>query len=268
MSTPFSRKATIPVWIGAFGRRGTTMKNTRLLVTTIAWMAMSTGPSFAQDLSKYRDFQLGTSLTAVAQQAGISPEPRVLQERPALIQELMWQPPRVLASSARADSVRKVLFSFYNGQLFRMVVTYDRERTEGMTAEDFVDAISETYGLPTLPATQLMSASVVPGRSDSPAHWQDSRYSQNLDYDDKVLARWGDSRHSIHLFQSPYQTAFGLVAFSKPLDALARASTVEAARLDAQEAPQREIDRQQKQTDDSRVKKEAARRTNKPIFRF
>jgi len=244
------------------------MKNTRLLVMALALIAMSTAQSFAQDLSKYREFQLGTSLTTVAKQAGISPEPRVLQERPALIQELMWQPPRVLSSSARADSVRKVLFSFYNGQLFRMVVTYDRDRTEGMTADDFVEAISETYGPPMLSATRLMPPSVVPGASDSPAHWQDSRYSQNLDYDDKVLARWGDLEHSVHLFQSPYQTAFGLVAFSKPLDALARASTAEAARLDAQEAPQREMDRQRKQTDDSRVKKEAARQANKPIFRF
>jgi hypothetical protein len=50
---------------------------------------------------------------------------------PRLPTGLMWQPPPVLRLSPNGDSVRKVLFSFYNGQLFRMVVTYDRDRTEG-----------------------------------------------------------------------------------------------------------------------------------------
>jgi hypothetical protein len=245
------------------------MKNTRILAMSLAAIAISVVQISAQDLSRYREFQLGMSLTAVAQQAGIAPEPRVLQQRPALIQELMWQPPRVLGASARADSVRKVLFSFYNEQLFRIVVTYDRDRTEGLTAQDLVDAISETYGPPTLPATQLMPpASLVPGLSDSPAHWQDSRYSRNLDYDDKIVARWGDSQNSVHLFQSPYQTAFGLVVYSKPLDALARVATTEAARLDTQEAPQRELERQQTQSESDRVKNETARLANKPTFRF
>ena len=85
------------------------------------------------------------SLAAVAKQAGIAPEPRVLHQRPELIQELMWLPPRVLDSSQEAGSVRKIIFRFYNGQLFRMVIGYDGDRTEGLTVEDVVQAISAKY---------------------------------------------------------------------------------------------------------------------------
>jgi hypothetical protein len=41
----------------------------------------------------------------------------------------------------------------------------------------------------------------------------------------------------------------------------------EAARLDVLEAPQREIERQQKRTDDNRLKNEMARQANKQTFR-
>ena len=243
------------------------MKTTHLLAMSIAGIVVSAHQISANDLSRYRGFAVGMSVTAVAAQAEITPEPRVLHQRPALIQELMWQPPRVLRMSANGDSVRKVLFSFYNGQLFRMVVTYDRDRTEGLTAADLIEAISTTYGLPTLPATEsTSSASSVPGGSASPPQGQEAS-SRSLGYDDKIVARWGDAENSIHLFESPYQSGFGLVVYSKSLEALARVAMAEAARLDAQEAPQREIERQQKQTDDKRLKNETARRANKQTFR-
>jgi hypothetical protein len=234
MSMLFSRKAIISV---------------RILAMSIAWVVISTPLISAQDLSRYREFQLGMSLVTVARQAGISAEPRVLYQRPELIQELMWQPPRVSGSVPQGDSVRKVLFSFYNDQLFRMVITYERERTEGLTAEDMVEAISTKYGLSTLPSSEIMPSS--------------SRVSNGSD---KILAHWEDSHYALNL-SSSYLSTFGLAVLSKRLDALARAATVEAIRLDEQDAPQRETARQQKQTDENRLKQETARRMNKAIFR-
>jgi hypothetical protein len=242
------------------------MSTARILATSIAWVLISAPATSAQGLSKYREFQLGTSLVAVARQAGMAPEPRVLQQRPALIQELMWQPPPMRGSSPQGDSVKKVLFSFYNGQLFRIIVSYDRERTEGLTGDDMAEAISAKYGLATLPATQPLLPPVSAG-ADNLAHWQDSRHLRYLNYDDDILTRWGDSEYSVHLFRSSYQATFGLVMVSRPLDVLARAATVEAARLDEQEAPQRELDRQQKQTEDDRVSQATARRVNRATFR-
>jgi hypothetical protein len=246
------------------------MKTSRLLAMSLAGIVASASQLSAYDLSRYREFQVGMSLAAVAAQAEISPEPRVVQQRPAVIQELMWQPPRLLRLAPNGDSVRKVLFSFYNGQLFRMVVTYDRDRTEGLTAADLIDAISATYGHATLApqstAPELTSATSVPDGSAAPARGPEQS-SRSLGYEDTILARWDDAENSIHLFESPYASGFGLVVVSKSLDALVRVATAEAARLDAQEAPQREIERQQKQTEDKRLKNETARRSNKAAFR-
>src|ERR1051325_5475758 len=100
------------------------MTSARILATSIVWFVISSSLVSAQDLSSYREFRLGTSLVMVAEQAGITPEGRVLHERPELIQELMWLPP--MGSSRQADSASKVLFKGYNGELFRIVVTYSR----------------------------------------------------------------------------------------------------------------------------------------------
>jgi hypothetical protein len=233
------------------------MIRARILAIVVAWgvvvtpviSAQETPGASASDLSRYREFRLGMSLTAVTQQAAIAAEARAIHRRPELIQELMWlpAPSRVPGADAQGDSATKVLFSFYNDQLFRIVVTYDRGRTEGLTSEDVVEAISSTYGLPLLPATRN-KASASNGS-------------------DKLLAYWEDSDSSISLFRSSYLSAYGLVVLSKRLDTLARVATVESILLDEQEAPQREIERQQNQTDEARVKQETARRLNKATFR-
>jgi hypothetical protein len=237
-----------------------TMIRIRLLAISAACVVLLTPQIWAQeapqrpphDLSKYRKFQLGMSLVTVAQQADITAEARVIHRRPELIQDLMWlpAPTRVPGALTQGDSARQVLFSFYNDQLFRIVVTYDRERTEGLTAEDMVEAISGTYGLPMLPVTSNRPSS-------APA----------VNASDKLLAYWEDSHCSLSLFHSSYLSAFGLVVLSKQLETLARVATVEAILLDEQEAPQREIERQQNQTAESRVKQETARRLNKTTFR-
>ena len=59
-----------------------------------------------------------------------------------------------------------------------------------------------------------------------------------------------------------------MIAFSKRLDALARAATAEAIRLDAQEAPQREIQRQHREDEKNRESLEKARQVNKSNFRL
>jgi hypothetical protein len=82
-----------------------------------------------------------------------------------------------------------------------------------------------------------------------------------------VIARWEDSQYSYNLFQRTYQSTFGMIIYSKRLDALARAAIVESVRLDEQEAPQRKIERQKMKDDEDRVQQEKARRVNKAPFR-
>ena len=38
--------------------------------------------------------------------------------------------------------LQQIIFSFYENQLYRMMVDYDRSETKGMTDRDMVDAIS------------------------------------------------------------------------------------------------------------------------------
>ncbi|HUU13636.1 MAG TPA: hypothetical protein VM182_07985, partial [Terriglobia bacterium] len=166
------------------------------------------------------------------------------------IQELKWQPELSLSSSPEADPVGNILFSFYNGELFRIVVSYDRYKTQGLTTKDVVEAISTEYGTATKPAAEIIFSS-----------------SQVYNDSEVVIARWEDSQYSINLFRSSYQPTFGLVAFSKRLDALAREAIVEAIQLDEQEAPQREIDRQKKADDENQAAQQKARVANKPNFR-
>lgn len=205
----------------------------------------------AQDLSVYREFQFGMSLPAVTKQVGLEPSAaKVIHQRPALIQEVNWRPPFSLSFSPQADAVGNTLFRFYNGELFRIVVHYDRYKTQGLTSEDLIEAISSEYGTATKPDADKAAAS-------SPIH-----------FDSEVdIARWEDPHYSLTLFYSSYQSTFKLVILSKRLDALAQVAISEAIFLDKQEAPQLEVERQKKQAEENRASQEKARLTNKAKFR-
>jgi hypothetical protein len=201
-------------------------------------------PLPASSLSEYRGFHLEQGLAGVAKQAGTSPEDAtVLHVRPALIQELAWRP-------EPGDSVGQIVFGFYDGELFRMVVGYDRENTEGLTAPDMIDAISAEFGPAGTPSAEIPLSSI---------------------YDDnevvKVLARWEDPSWSFNLVRSKYQSAFFLVALSTRLNELAREAVVEARRLDREEAPQRQLDRKSAEAELNRLQQQKARLENKAEFR-
>jgi len=200
------------------------MISTRNLVIALSLAVLIIPWICAQDLASYRDFQFGMNLIAVARQAGMNPsEAKILHRRPAMIQELWWERSSS-ASSPRADPVRNVVFCFYDDQLFRMVVTYDRHGTEGLTDEDMIETISTQYGIAARPAATIILFST----------------SQIYNESEKVIACWEDSQTSYNLFRSSNQSGLGMLVFSKRLDALAQAAIIKAIRLDAQEAPQRE----------------------------
>src|SRR5207302_9873774 len=104
----------------------------------------------AQDLSKYRHFTLGMSLTKVLERTEQRvADVKVVHSRPALVQEINWWPPSVPGASFQSDTVEQILFSFYNGELFKISVAYNQTSTEGLTEEDMVKSISTKYGPPT-----------------------------------------------------------------------------------------------------------------------
>jgi hypothetical protein len=226
------------------------MTNFRILVISLSWAVLSSPLLCAGDLSRYRDFQIGTDLATIAGQAHMNPsQAKVIHQRPALIQELEWRL-QLFGPSTQVESADGVVFSFYNDQLYRIVVNYDRYKTEGLTTEDFIEAISATYGTATRAAAEIILPSIYDGNETV-----------------KVIARWEDSQYSFNLVRSSYQPSFALVVVSKRLDTLAGAAITEALRLDRQEAPQREIERQNREDEQNRVQQEKARLANKPSFR-
>src|SRR5689334_15801389 len=104
---------------------------------------------YAQDRSSYRGFRLGSDLSSIATAAKIAASgAKTIHQRPALIQELDWRPVYMMTGSAAAqnDPVQRIVFAFYNDQLFKLVVSYDRWKTNGLTDGDMIEAISTTYG--------------------------------------------------------------------------------------------------------------------------
>ena len=179
----------------------------------ILFGVIGTPTLFAADFSSYRGLQFGMDLTATTKQAGTKPtEARLVHQRPSTIQEMEGQPsPFFLPEPVKPDPVKEALLCFLDGQLFRIVVTYDRYKTQGMTADDIVEAISLTYGAPTKPKADI------------------SNYAEVA----AVLARWQDSEYSSDLVRTGDGSSFAMILYSKRLDAVAQAAIVEAVRLEA-----------------------------------
>jgi hypothetical protein len=214
------------------------------LLSGVVWAATS-----AKDLSKYRNFQFGADLPTIAKQIGASPsQAKDIQRRPALIQELVWRP-QPLGPSLQTESASEVVFSFFDGELFRVAITYDRYETEGLTADDFIEAISAMYGLAEMPAPQANA--VQGGYGDR----------------EEIVAQWQDSQYCFDLIQSSYGPTFRLIGTLRRLQAPAQASITEAKRLDDREAPQRDAARMADEKEIERAKLEKARLINKPKFR-
>jgi hypothetical protein len=187
----------------------------------------------AQDLSKYRNFSFGMSVASVSKQADRQiAQAEVIHQRPALIEESTWYPPQPFGSSRPAEPVEKVLFSFYNGELYRMLVTYDNSAIKGLTNEDMIGVISAKYGAATRPVAEV-------------------NFPMNPSYraTEKVVARWEDSQFSFNLFRSSASDTFAMVMFDKRMDAQAGVSIAESVQMEKQEAPQKEAARAQKEND-------------------
>ena len=223
------------------------MKTIRSSILFFVVLLLSAPLLRAQDLSKYRHFTLGMCLTRLLERTGQKmADVKLIHGRPTLVQEVNWWPPSLPGASFQSDTVEQILFSFYNGELYKMSVTYDRSSTEGLTAEDMVKSISAKYGPATNVALEIDSA-------------------KNDRYDDrqKPVASWEDAQYSFNLARSSSTDHLGLIIYSKRVNAEAELAAAEAVKLEEQEGPNREAARQKKQTDDLEV----ARQKNRKIFR-
>src|ERR1700693_834592 len=159
------------------------MKTVRCVILWLTALLLTASAVQAQGLSKYRGFSLGTNLAAVLKQTDQKlADAAVTHPGPALFQEVTWWPAHIPGPSYRSDSVEQILFSFYNGALYKMSVTYDQSSTEGLTAGDMVKSISANYGPSTTlaPAADPATVDRYESKGSLVASWEDAQYSFNL----------------------------------------------------------------------------------------
>jgi hypothetical protein len=224
------------------------MKTLRSSILCFAVLLLLAPLLRAQDLSKYRHFTLGMSLTTVLERTEQKmADVKLVHGRPALMQEVTWWPPNLPGRSFQSDTVEQILFSFYNGELYKISVTYDQTSTEGLTAEDMVKSISTKYG----PAASVVLEI-------------DSAKNDRYDANQKPVASWEDAQYSFNLVRSFFTDRLGLTIYSKRLNAEAELAIAEALKLEEQEGPQREAQRQKKQMDDLEVTRQKNQKSFRP----
>lgn len=226
--------------------------NSRIFAICTCILILSAHVLQAQERLRYRNFQLGSDLASVAKLTGAAPsEAKVIHQRPAVMKDLEWRPRYFSGGvSPQTDPVDLMVFRFYDDQLFRVVVDYDRHRTEGMTEADMIEAITAAYGPASKPLPRASRAAALQyGAPDTP------------------LAIWGDTEYSVTLLRVAYPETFRLVVAFTRLENLARTASAEAVRLDTNEAPQREIARQKKEAGEALAAQEKAKIENKAVFR-
>jgi len=223
----------------------------KVLFTTLICLVLAAPSLEAQDRSRYREFQLGSDLASIVKLIGMaSPDIKLMHQRPAVIQNLEWRPRYTSRNpSAQSDPVDLIVLRFYNDQLFAVIVDYSRDKTEGMTETDMVEAISGTYGSPSkvMPTAGRVASSY--GSADVPA------------------AIWGDTGSSVTLLRVAYPVSFRLIVADTRLGNLAQTAIAEGVRLDAKEAPQREVARQKKEDEEAVDALKKAQIENKAVFK-
>ncbi len=236
----------------AVAYRDVMVLNIRPIAFSLCLAAMCTHAITGQEPVRYRDFLMGSSLASVVKITGASlSAAKVVHSRPAVMQDLEWRPRYYSGGAAPlTDPVDVMLFKFYDDQLFTVVADYDRRRTEGMSPEDMIAAISATYG----PISQVQSRHL-------------GTPTVQYGFPDTPLAVWGTADYSVTLLRVAYPQSYRLVVAHTRLENLARTATAIAVRLNTDEAPQREIARQKKEADASAAAQEKAKTENKAQFK-
>ena len=220
----------------------------RCLGISAACVVVAVCTASAEELSRYREFDLGSSVatvTVVTQSA--ERDRKTIHTRPSLLQEVAWQP-RYMAGSpvAGRESINEIVFSFVDDQLFRMTVGYDRGKTTGLTNADMTAALIEVYGAPASPSPRA-STDAVDGAA--------------------VLAEWQHDDAHVALRRNRFNDSFSLVITSLPLEVIARTARAAAVTIDAREAPAREAALLKKRADEQRQAEEQTRTANKKVFK-
>jgi hypothetical protein len=223
------------------------MRTLRSSILCLSAVLLVASLAHGQDLSKYRGFSLGTSLAGVLKLSDQKlADVKTIHARPILIQEFSWWPFSTSGASSSPDGVQQILFTFSNGELYKISVTYERTSTEGLTVDDMVRSISAKYG----PAMNIESEA-------------DFAMAKTYDRKERAAASWQNSQYSVDLVRSQYGDSFGLVVYDKAANTAADLGIAEAVKLEELQRPEKEADAKKREADAL----EATREKNRQSFR-
>jgi hypothetical protein len=213
------------------------------------------GPAASTELvlSHYRGITLGDSVPVVVERLQLpAADVKVVQERPTVVQEVTWRPHRfVSGASVKPDALAEMVLTFHMGRLARIAVTYDRERTQGMTNADLHEAMGPVYGTSLLIAAPTQSAITV----TAPLAER------------QTIGQWEDAETLLLLWRDRYPNRVGLTITSIAADRALQQAITDGVRLHAAEAPGRELARQTADAAAIEARDAKSRRDNKATFK-
>lgn len=201
-------------------------------------------------LSRYRGVMLGDSVQVVVDRLKLAAsDVTVVHEHPTIVQALTLRPPFfVNGTSADADPVAEIVFTFHLGRLARIVVSYDRERTQGLTNADLHEVMSSVYGTSILLVAPTRSTVTLPAERQTIGHWE-------------------DGETLVLLWREEYPSRVGLTITSIAGDAALQEALVAGAQLHAAGAPARDLALRDAEAAAIQNRDEKIRRDNKAKFR-
>ena len=224
-----------------------------LVLTLIGLVWVPVAGAQPTELARYRDVTLGDSVPVVVErlQAAAS-DVKVLYEQPSLVQELTWKPHRfVSGTTVTPDPLAEMVLTFHLGHLARIVASYDRERTMGLTDADLHELLSSAYGVAMLRSTPTQP-SLGPIGPESPR---------------KTLSSWADAETLVLLWREEYPRRVGLTITSVVADRALQEAIRAGAGIEAEAAPQRALDKQAASATAIKDRDAQIRRENKARFK-
>ena len=226
------------------------MRNVSLLTLACVVCLAVPAVSAQTPLSQYRGVTLGDSLEVALERLQLtSASVKIVHARPALIQEVTWRPRALVSGTDEArDSVSEMVLIFHAGRLARVTANYDRERTQGLTNSDLMEAMTALYGASMLISTPRVAANVSPA-------------------DRLTIGRWEDEDTLLILWREQYPSRVGLAITSNASNAALLQAIADGLQLQADEAPARDLARRSAEAAAIEARAEKIRLDNKAKFK-
>ena len=225
----------------------------RMVLSLLVWLALAVPATAAESVfASYRGVRLGDPVADVASHFKIAlDDVTTVHEPPALVQRLTWRPHRFIVDpTVAAPSLDELEFIFHRGRLVRMLVTYDGDRTEGLTDADLREVFTATYGTPALVSTRLPATAQIAEMPAPPA----------------AVGEWSDGTTLVLVSRLLYPRRVVLTITSIADEYAMHAEVAEAARLEQQRAPARELAQRALDAELRQAQADKARQRNKATF--